>query len=155
MFSYNTTVHSSTQFTPHRLVFGEEARIPSEFESGEVSITYDEQLDNLLFKIFEAQSTARENIEQAKLRYKYYYDQKSKVADYEIGEYVYLQKEPRTSKLDDHYEEPYVTSGNSLVPYFKMIFRSKVALHNLGIRPNNEKRILCKTDYESKSVRKL
>ena len=58
MFSYNTTVHSSTQFTPHRLVFSEEARIPSEFESGEVSITYEEHLNNLLFRIFEAQSTA-------------------------------------------------------------------------------------------------
>ena len=107
MFSYNTTVHSSTQFTPHRLVFGEEARIPSEFESGEVSITYNEYLYNLLFKIFEAQSTAHENIEQAKIRYKYYYDQKLKVENYEIGEHVYLQKEPRTSKLDDHYEGPY------------------------------------------------
>ena len=107
MFSYNSTVHSATGLTPHRLVFGEEGRIPSEFETGEVSITYNEYLENLLFKIYEAQATARENIKQAKLKYKYYYDQKSQVENYEIGEYVYLQKEPRTSKLDDHYEGPY------------------------------------------------
>ena len=107
MFSYNSTVHSATQFTPHRLVFGEDPRIPSEFETGEVSITYNEYLDNLLYKIYETQATARENIKRAKSKYKYYYDQKSHVERYEIGEYVYLQKEPRTSKLDDHYEGPY------------------------------------------------
>ena len=108
MFSYNSTVHSATGFTPHKLVFGEDARIPSEFETGEVSsITYNEYLDSLLFKIYEAQATARENIKEAKLKYKYYYDRKSQVENYEIGEYVYLQKEPRTSKLDDHYEGPY------------------------------------------------
>lgn len=107
MFSFNSTVHSATKFTPHRLVFGEDPRIPSEFETGEVAITYNEYLDNLLFKIYEAQSTARENIKQAKLKYKFYYDRKSNIEDYKIGEYVYLLKEPRTSKLDDHYEGPY------------------------------------------------
>ena len=107
MFSFNSTVHSATKFTPHKLVFGEDPRIPSEFETGEVSITYNEYLDNLLFKIYEAQANARENILQAKLRYKYYYDKKSNPETYEIGEHVYLLKEPRTSKLDDHYEGPY------------------------------------------------
>ena len=86
MFSYNSTVHSATGFTPHRLVFGEEARIPSEFETEEVSITYNEYLDNLLFKIYEAQVTARENIKEAKLRYKYYYDHKIS------SRYIYIQK---------------------------------------------------------------
>ena len=107
MFSFNSAVHSATKSTPHKLVFGEDPRIPSEFETGKVSITYNEYLDNLLFKIYEAQSNARENILQAKLRYKYYYDKKSNPKTYEIGEHVYLQKEPRTSKLRDHYEGPY------------------------------------------------
>ena len=30
MFSYNTTVHSATGYTPQFLMFGEEARMPSE-----------------------------------------------------------------------------------------------------------------------------
>ena len=107
MFSFNSSVHSATKFTPHKLVFGVNPRIPSEFETGEVAVTYNEYLDKLLFKIYEAQATARENIKQAKLKYKFYYDQKSNIQNYEIGEYVYLLKEPRTSKLDDHYEGPY------------------------------------------------
>ena len=45
-----------------------------------------------------------------------------------------------------------VTSENALVSYFKMIFRSKLAIYDLGIRPNYEKRILRKTAYESRSV---
>ena len=30
MFSYNTSVHTATGFTPQFLMFGEEARVPSE-----------------------------------------------------------------------------------------------------------------------------
>jgi len=30
-FSYNTSVHESTKFTPHELVFGKSARIPTQF----------------------------------------------------------------------------------------------------------------------------
>ena len=111
MMSFNSAVHSATQFTPHKLVFGEEMRIPSEFETGEVPITYNQYLDELLFKIYEAQSTARENIEKAKNKYKYYYDLKSNPQKYEIGEYVYLIKEPRISKLDDHYVGPYLVTN--------------------------------------------
>ena len=107
MFSYNSTVHSATQFTTHRLDFGEDPRTPSEFKTGEVSITYNQYPDNLLYKIYETQATARENIKRAKLKYKYHYDQKSHVESYEIGEYVYLKKKPRSSKLDDHHEGPY------------------------------------------------
>ena len=47
-----------------------------------------------------------------------------------------------------------VTSGKVIVSYSKIIFRSKLALYNLGIRPNYEKKILRKTAFESKSVRK-
>ena len=34
VFAYNTTEHSTTGFTPYFLMFGEEARIPSEFIVG-------------------------------------------------------------------------------------------------------------------------
>ena len=34
MFAYNTSVHSTTGFTPYFLMFGAEARIPSEISVG-------------------------------------------------------------------------------------------------------------------------
>ena len=40
-----------------------------------------------------------------------------------------------------------VLGPKTLVSYCKMIFRSKLALYNLGIRPNYEKRILRKTAF--------
>ena len=87
-------------------------RIPSEFETGEVPITYNQYLDEVLFKTYEAQSTTRENyIEKAKNQYKYYYDLKSNPQKYEIGEYVYLIKEQLTSKLDDHYVGLYLVTN--------------------------------------------
>ena len=45
------------------------------------------------------------------MKHKYYYDQKSHAESYKIGEYVYLQKEPSTSKLDDHYDDPYIVTN--------------------------------------------
>ena len=83
MMFYNSAVDSATQFTRHKLVF-EEVRTSSEFETGEVSTTYNKNLDELLFKTYEAQSTGRENIEDAKSKYKNYYDMKRNPQKYNI-----------------------------------------------------------------------
>lgn len=40
MFSYNTSVHEATNFTPYELVFGKLARIPSSFPQGSELETY-------------------------------------------------------------------------------------------------------------------
>ena len=51
MFSYNTSVHSAHGFTPHELIFGQKARLPSEFETRIVEKTYEMYLDELIFKL--------------------------------------------------------------------------------------------------------
>ena len=48
MFSYNTYVHSATEFTPFKLVFGKIARTPSYFPSYEKLETYGSYLQELL-----------------------------------------------------------------------------------------------------------
>lgn len=63
MFSYNTSVHEGTRFSPHGLVFGHLAREPT----GEAIIeenmepTYAEYLKDLFDKINTVQQKAREN----------------------------------------------------------------------------------------------
>ena len=51
MFSYNASVHSAHGFTPHELIFGQKARLPSEFETRTVEKTYEMYLDELIFKL--------------------------------------------------------------------------------------------------------
>ena len=107
MFSYNTSVHSAHGFTPHELVFGQKARLPSEFETRTVGKTYEMYLDELIFKLNDTQKMAKTRLLEAKERSKRYYDQKLNAKDFEIGEEVYLLKEPRIGKFDDQYAGRY------------------------------------------------
>ena len=92
MFSYNTSIHSAHGFTPHQLIFGTKARIPSEFENKAVEKTYAMNQDELISKLNETQSKARERLIEAKEKSKRYYDQKLNVPTYEVGEDVSTQR---------------------------------------------------------------
>ena len=107
MFSYNSSVHEATRFTPHELIFGKKARIPSEFEEDCVPRTFIEHMDDLLHKLSETQAKAITNINKAKQKYKRNYDKKLNPRTFRVGEYVRLQKGVRANKLSDYYEGPY------------------------------------------------
>ena len=62
IFSYNTSVHEATGFTPHELVFGVKAIIPTEFARQEVPRTFIEYLDQLFMKLTTTQATAAVNL---------------------------------------------------------------------------------------------
>lgn len=72
MFSYNTGVHEGTSFTPHELVFGQIARMPSsdEKQTAIVNESYDAYFQELQTKLQESQAKARENLTSAKIRSK-------------------------------------------------------------------------------------
>ncbi|XP_011860867.1 PREDICTED: uncharacterized protein LOC105558005 [Vollenhovia emeryi] len=61
MFSYNTSVHEGTKFSPYELVFGKLARLPSSHEPIEENLepTYREYLTDLFNKLSELQRQAR------------------------------------------------------------------------------------------------
>jgi transposase InsO family protein len=107
-FSYNTSVHEGTQYTPHELVFGKVARTPTcEVLPEDISNeSYAEYLTNLYNKLRDMQETARGNLERAKLRAKRYYDKKMNPCSFKVGDEAYLLKEP-THKLGDQYTGPY------------------------------------------------
>ena len=71
IFSYNTSVHEATGFTPHELVFGVKAIIPTEFARQEVPRTFIEYLDQLFMKLTTTQATAAVNYYKM-LRYNYH-----------------------------------------------------------------------------------
>ena len=48
MFSYNTSVHEATNFTPYELIFGKPAREPTSFPTGEKLKSYGDYLSELI-----------------------------------------------------------------------------------------------------------
>lgn len=76
MFSYNTSVHSSSNFTPYELVFGQKPILPSSLLNvdNENSCNYNTYLDNLKYKLKIVQGTARENLIKYKEKSKLTYD---------------------------------------------------------------------------------
>jgi hypothetical protein len=74
MKAYNTS--EGTEFTPHELVFGRTARVPASNQSADDNDneSYPEYATALFKRILDAQATARENLKQAKIRFKRYYD---------------------------------------------------------------------------------
>jgi hypothetical protein len=108
-FSYNTSIHESTRYTPYELVFRKIARAPSsDSDINDLNNeSYSTYLINLFNKIKDVQMYARENLINSKHRSKYYYDKKTKMNRININDMVYLLKEPRKNKLSDQYTGPY------------------------------------------------
>ena len=72
MFSYNTSVHEGTKWTPYELVFGKLAREPSSEPSSKPLLeqkklqTYDDYSINFVTQLHEMRTQARENLISAK-----------------------------------------------------------------------------------------
>lgn len=109
-FSYNTSVHEGTHYTPHELVFGKVAEAPASDPPLDTvaNETYCNYLTTLFNKLKYVQSTARKNLITAKERSKHYYDRKINPGNFGAGDYVYLLKEPKKGKLEDQYIGPYI-----------------------------------------------
>nr|CAI5863137.1 unnamed protein product [Callosobruchus analis] len=138
MFSYNTTIHTSTKFSAHELLFGNKPNIPSNIQqTPEFRYTYDNYLDELKLKLQKSHQIARENIIKSKETNKLYYDRKcSSKVKYEIGQSVYLQNEQipknKSKKLSQNYNGPYkITEINSPVN----IKNKKVKVHTNRLEP--------------------
>ena len=102
MFSYNTSVHEATKFTPYELLFGRRARISSSMLNPELEDdTYDDYVTALSNKLAALHKITEENMIKAKIRSKRYFDKNIKEQEINTKDYVNVTKSAKSCSFDD------------------------------------------------------
>lgn len=136
MFSFNTTPHTSTRFSPFELIFGVKPELPSSIlQKPEFKYTYDNYVDDLKFKMNKSHEIARQHIINQKIKNKEHYDKKVvNNTNYEVNDFVYLRNElvqaNHSKKLTANYQGPFkVIKVNSKVNCTLLIKNKRVKVH--------------------------
>lgn len=123
MFTYNTTPHTSTGFTPFELIYGNQASLSSSILLPlKITYTLDNYANEVKERLRATYQVAREYIKKEKEKGKRYYDRKSNPQKFQIGDKVLLYDETvrrgRSKKLDASWIGPYeILMKNSDVNY--------------------------------------
>lgn len=108
MFCYNTTVHTSTNYTPYELVFGKKPIIPTRFfQTTEPQYNYDNYALDLKRIMQETHKIARENLIKKKDSNKQYYDQNANILELHVGDKVLLKEQNKKNTLCSNWSGPY------------------------------------------------
>jgi hypothetical protein len=90
-WTYNTSEHSSTWFTPFKIVYGQEPPRLLPYESGTTTVqAVEDEMKSRDFIL----TLARENLQEAQTRMKLYADKKRKEREYNVVDWVYLRLRP-------------------------------------------------------------
>lgn len=127
-FSYNTSVHSHTKFTPYELVFGKKCILPTNLTGSEIEpiYNYDSYPAELRYRIQVSQKEARENLIESKMHRKHKYDNNINPVNYRQDDLVLLKNESG-NKQDSIYLGPYVVLRD-LSPNVEIIKNGKPEL---------------------------
>lgn len=107
-FSFNTTVHSETKFTPFELVFGKICSLPSNLDNNIVEPLYNHESYplELKFRLQLTQKEARENLIRSKIQRKNTYDKSTNPVIYKPNDLI-LVKNENSNKMDSIYSGPF------------------------------------------------
>ena len=94
VFAYNTSVQESTGETPFYLLYGRDARLPSEWYTkrtrDDLEMSTSDYRDQLLTALNEARAIANVNLRGAQAKQKALYDRRATVCDFRVGDLVAL-----------------------------------------------------------------
>lgn len=134
-FSFNTSVHSQTKYTPYELVFGKVCNLPSNLaEQIDPLYNFDDYPRELKYRLQRAQQDARQNLLECKSRRKISYDQKLNCVTYKPGDLI-LVKNQIGNKLNCIYKGPYKVI-EELSPNVKINKNNKeILVHKNNTKP--------------------
>ena len=92
-FSYNASVHESTQYSPFFLLFGTEPRWDVDFQTGRENrepYSVNEYADLLLTRLEDAHDNARDHLQVTASRMQDWYDKKVHAQGFNPGDEVYV-----------------------------------------------------------------
>ena len=114
MLAYRSSVQESTRFTPYRLMFGREVRLPVELMFGGTPApgeTHTDYVTHLRERLEGAYRVVRENLHGAVQHQKQHYDRKTTGGRYQVGDPVWLYSPAvsrgQTAKFHRPWKGPY------------------------------------------------
>ena len=112
LFAYRVRPHSSTGESPFYLLYGRDARLPTEAAlEGPTSLSELEGEDyrtDLLVGFSTARANALHNVEEAQRKYKDQYDRQARPRQFRVGDRVFVDRQMnKKGKLSRPFEGPY------------------------------------------------
>ena len=107
MFSYNTSIHEGTKYTPYELIYGKKARQPSSLIPNDSLATYPDFVVRLVTKLFNIRRNGKTQSNKLKTYTKILLRPNSypQLITHK-GEQVLVLK-PKRNKFSDEYDGPY------------------------------------------------
>lgn len=126
--AYNTTVHSTTKFTPFELTFGHKANMPSTISTTS-KLNQSEVFQAWKNRHEEYLTAAKRITEENKSLYKLEQDKRIKIKSlYQVNDLVLLHNDNKTHKLDREWLGPYKIISTQPPNYLIEITSSKTLL---------------------------
>ena len=139
MLAYNTNIHTTTNYSPYELLFGNKPYLPNSLYETNLDATYPEYLRVLQQRLKYSRDKALDNIRLSKEKSKGYYDSRSRPVTYKVGDYVYIKNHLRMRKaMSPLWKGPYKIvkiHGNNALSL--LINRRHVTHHYDQIKPDN------------------
>jgi len=135
MFTYNTTPHTATGYTPFELLYRHQVTLPTALTCPpKLTYTYDDYVSEFKKRLRAAHQVAKANMQEEKVKSKECYDKKANISTFRAGDKVLLYDEAlrrgRSKKLESLWRGPHtIIKQKSDVNYTIKAGRKSMVVH--------------------------